>query len=195
MRITFQLRFSTQPGQSLFLTGEHESFGGGEPKRAAPLAYLDREFWRVTFEFAAGSVPDAELSYRYLLREADGSLVEDWGAGRMINPASFKVDEVLIVDSWNSPAFYENAFYTEPFRKVLLKPNHTQVSLPNPARVTHAFQVKAPLLTQGQTLCLLGNVPALGGWDPKHPVLLRRPEDQDDFAARLDLREAAFPVE
>jgi hypothetical protein len=41
MRLTFQLRFHTHPGQSLFLTGAHEFFGENRIEAAVPLSYLD----------------------------------------------------------------------------------------------------------------------------------------------------------
>lgn len=195
MRLTFQLRFYTHPGQSLWLTGEHAIFGDGDPSRAIPLAYLNHEFWTTTLVLPADELPDADLSYRYLLREPDGTLVEDWGRGRFINPARFTVEEVLVLDSWNSPAFYENAFYTEPFRTVLLRGNRTEVQSGTTLEPTHRFRVKTPLLARGQTVCLLGNDARLGQWNTGSPVLLRRAEGEDFFVVDLSLNGASFPIE
>src|SRR5262249_36323040 len=155
-RLTFHLRFHTHPGQSLLLSGDHEIFGSGDPTQAIPLCYQESEFWQVVIILPAGTAPKAEITYHYILREPDGTLVEDWGKGRTINPGAFKTEEVVIVDSWNSPGFYENAFYTEPFKHALLQGNRTQVPARQSECVTHTFRVKTPLLTKGQTVCMLG---------------------------------------
>ena len=147
MKLIFQLRFHTEPGQSLWLTGDHEMFGSGRAEQAIPLQYLNPELWQATIHLPAGTAPDARISYHYLLRNADGSVVEDWDNKR-ITPASFRQDEVLMVDAWNRADFFENTFYTEPFRQVLLKANHTEVRVSASERPTHTFKVKAPLLAR-----------------------------------------------
>jgi len=195
MRLTFQLRYHTHPGQSLLLSGAHELFGNGDPARAIALTYRDREFWQVTVVLPMGTALNADLTYHYLLREADGTLVEDWGRGRTIHPSALYAEDVVIVDSWNDPGFYENAFYTEPFSQVLLKPNRTEVPVRPPVRVTHTFRAKAPLLNRGQTLCLLGSSPNLAGWNTEAPILLHRPEGEHYFAVDLDLSETVSSVE
>src|SRR5689334_1012877 len=123
MRLTFQLRFHTHPGQSLLLSGNHPILGNEDPAKAIPLSYLNDEFWQVTLILPTGTAPNTSISYYYLLREADGTFTEDCGRCRSFNPASLKTEETLIVDSWNAPGFYENAFYTEPFDQVLLRQN------------------------------------------------------------------------
>src|SRR6478672_11166765 len=109
MRITFRVRFHTHPGQSLGLTGEHEVFGKGDISRAIPLQYLNGEFWETTLVLAATSVP--AVAYNYVLKEPDGSVIYDWGGDKMVSKG-IKAEEILIIDSWNPAAYYENAFYT-----------------------------------------------------------------------------------
>jgi len=194
MRIVFQLRFHTQYGQSLLVTGNHEIFGNENLEQAIPLEFVNEELWRATVVMPKAAVPDALISYSYVLRELDGTMVQDWGRDRLINFARLAAEEVVFFDSWNSPGYRENAFYTEPFRKVLLRGNHTEVRLPSPATVTHIFKVKAPLLLKGQTLCLLGNGAALGNWSTERPVLLNRDAESPQLWAELDLRQETFPL-
>lgn len=195
MKFTLLIRFHTEPGQSLWLTGNHAMLGDDREEHALPMQYRDGEFWDVSFEIPRPAALDADLVYHYILRAADGSTIHDWGRDRTFNPASFAADEAVIVDSWNSPGFTGNAFYTEPFRKVLLKANHTEVRVPAPVRTTHVFKVKAPLLGKGQSLCLLGNTPALGNWNTAGPVLLNRTEEEDFLSVALDLTASGFPIE
>jgi 4-alpha-glucanotransferase len=195
MKLIFRLRFRTKVGQSLFLTGNHELLGGGRIERAAPLLYLNADFWQATFQLPVDAFPDAAIIYNYILREADGSTVQDWGNDRIIKPASFKQNEILIIDSWNSAGAVENAFYTEPFKKVLLQPNHTEVRLPAKPGATHTFKVKAPLLLKGQALCLSGSCAALGGWSTTTPLFFNQTEEEDFLTAQIDLSRERFPIE
>ncbi|HEV2437990.1 MAG TPA: 4-alpha-glucanotransferase [Verrucomicrobiae bacterium] len=194
MTLTFKLRFHTRYGQSLWLTGDHEILGGGEVERATPLRYLDQEFWQASITLPKEAATNVEIHYNYVLREADGLAIQDWGNGRAINPAAFAQEEVLIVDAWNNEGFLENAFYTEPFQQVLLKPNHTEVRGPALSDATHTFKVKAPLLEKGQTLCLLGDAAALGNWDTAQPPLLDRTAGSDFLSVRLNLSNQSFPL-
>ena len=103
MTLTFRLRFHTHVGQSLFITGNHELLGDGPIETAIPLHYLDGESWQATVHFPDSSPSDTPIIYHYILRDVDGSTVQDWGDDRAFNPSSFRHDNVLIVDSWNPP--------------------------------------------------------------------------------------------
>ena len=194
MKLIFRLRFHTQVGQTLFITGNHEILGGGRAMQAVPLQYLDAEFWQAILDLP-DDVPDALITYNYILRNTDGSSVQDWGGDRVIHPASFKQNEILIIDSWNHAGAVENAFYTEPFQKVLLKVNTSEARVSAPPDVTHTFKAKAPLLLKGQVLCLSGSGPALGNWSTPTPLLLTRIAGGDFFAAQIDLGRETFPVQ
>src|SRR4051812_33890145 len=188
MRITFRVRFHTHPGQSLWLTGEHEVFGAGNLERAIPLRYLNAEFWETTIVFPRNDAPVA--TYNYVLKQPDGSAIYDWGTDKGL-PVSVTAEDILIVDAWNPAGLFENAFYTEPFKEVLLKCNqrgpssseaHYALETPSkpvqgvssPSSRTHTFKIKAPLLTSMQTLCLVGDTADLRNWDTRNPILLTR---------------------
>ncbi len=193
MRITFQLRFHTEYGQSLWICGSHPLLGNDEASRAIPLEFLDQQFWTATIDLPV-TTGDARISYRYILRQSDGSMAEDKGNDRALNLSEPGVAELLVFDSWNDAGAPENVFYTEPFQQVLLKGNFTEVPVPPSARVTHEFRVKAPLLGFGETLCLLGSVKTLGNWDTKSPLLLNRLPGEEWLHVKLDLTHEAFPL-
>ncbi len=191
MKITFQLRFRTRMGQSLFVIGNHELLGGGRTDNAFPLRYHNEESWQGTVHLPKDA---PAIFYNYVLREAGGPTIQDWGNDRVINPISVKGEEILIVDSWNPAGAIENAFYTEPFKNVLLKANHTEVHIAAPLNATHTFKVKAPLLAHGETLCILGQGPTLGNWATTAPLLLSRTAGEDFLSVQLDLGREAFPI-
>jgi 4-alpha-glucanotransferase len=188
MTITFRIRFSTHPGQSLWLAGSQPL-----PPHPVPMHFVDAEHWEVSLPLepvAAGTV----LSYSYVLALANGSRSTDWGRDRSFVPADFACPDLLVVDSWNHAGYVENVFYTEPFKKVLFADNFTAVDTARPVDPTHTIRVKTPLLKKHQTLCLLGDGPALGNWNPQTPVLLSRQPDDDYFSVALDLRGQSVPL-
>jgi 4-alpha-glucanotransferase len=200
MRLTFRVGYHTNFGQSLLLTGDHEILGNGDIARAIPLQYLNEQFWQTTITIPNTAVPNATITYNYVLRNPDGSLVYDWGKDKLITPASFETEELVVIDSWNYAGAFENAFYTEPFKKVLLKrdnagmPNSPSAAKQTPF-CTHTFKVKTPLLPPNKTLCILGSGSVLHNWNTSRPALLRRNAIDDFFYVHLDLSPDRFPIE
>jgi 4-alpha-glucanotransferase len=188
MQLTFRIRFATQPGQSLWLAGDHPL-----PGHPVALKYLNPEFWQVSVPLTSHATGN-KLNYSYQLRDAGDRQTTDWGRDRGFVPADFNCAELLVIDSWNHAGFPENAFYTTPFKTVLLAENFTRVQTDAPEKPTHTFRVKAPLLEKSQTLCLLGEGDVLGDWQTASPVLLNRAAGEDYLTAQLDLRGQKFPL-
>jgi 4-alpha-glucanotransferase len=187
VNLTFRLRFVTQPGQSLALAGDHPL-----PGHPVPMTFLDREHWQISIPLSP-EVRTASFSYSYIVRHGQAQAT-DWGQTRRLRRADFKCTELLVVDSWNAPAFYGNAFATAPFKKVLLAENFTEHKFPAPKFPTHTFCAKAPLLQKNQTLCLIGEGAILGDWRTTNPVRLDRIAGEDELSVQLDLRAHPFPL-
>ncbi len=186
VNLTFRLRFATQPGQSLALIGSQPL-----PGHPLPLQFLDGGHWQVTVPLVTKACGEA-FSYSYIFRNGPAQAT-DWGQNRSLRPADFNCAELIVIDSWNAPAFYGNAFATAPFKNVLLAENFSEIKFPAPKFSTHTFRVKAPLLQKNQTLCLLGEGAALGNWQAAKPILLNRIAGEDELSVQLDLRGQKFP--
>ena len=194
VKLTLQLRFHTKPGQNLYITANHEAFGDGDINKALSMHYVHNDLWVAEIDLNTASLPKGGITYNYVLRFPDGILSYDWGSDKVILPEMLTTSQVFINDSWNHAGYYENAFYTEPFSNVLLKENHTPVTVVKPAKATHLFKIKAPLLTKGQTVALAGSDAALGSWQKDAPVLMSRQPFEDQFSVALDLLNANFPI-
>ncbi len=189
MKIQFYLRFSTQYGQSLFLSGNCDGLGNNELAAAVPMEYLTDEFWTATIELNKDFEND--LQYFYLLQNENGEQVIEWGDDRVIEVMKMQVDELTLIDTWNHAGEFENAFYTQPFQRVLL-PKRKEVKARSLKNVTHIFKVKAPLLKADEVLCLSGNNETLGKWSTTEPVLMQC--EGNWWTARLDFSNDSFPV-
>jgi len=60
----------------------------------------------------------AQVQYNYLLKNEDGTIVNEWGRWRIIELCSERVEEYRFWDTRNPmPENYEKAFFTAPFQK------------------------------------------------------------------------------
>jgi 4-alpha-glucanotransferase len=193
LKLTFQLRYHTEYGQSLFIIGNHKLLGDGDVNKALPLEYFNDEYWYATIELTENEITDTNIIYNYILKNEDGTLVYDWGNDKSFNPFALQ-SQALIIDGWNDAGYVENAFYTEAFTNVLLKNNYTPVQLAKPTTITHTFRVKSPLLKKGQTLCIVGNITGLGNWKTEAPIIMSREEGALHFEVSLDLSNDSFPI-
>lgn len=182
VKVSFSIRFSTTPGQRLSVILLKD---GNHPCHY-PLDFLDEATWgaRIPVSFTEGT----RVAYHYLLTQPDGSTKEDWPG----TEKSIRYDEVVgkseisIIDAWNHPGFIENVFFTEPFQKVLLRPDWDAppVDVETNAN-THLFKVKAPLLEKGHCLGLIGSPDLLGNWAQAR--LMSRYEGLSYFELSIDL--------
>ena len=194
IRLIFQLRFHTRPGENLFIIGDHEAFGNNDVNKALPLQYLNEQMWVASADIDITSVDAAGITYNYLLKHQDNFTVYDWGNDKKIDALLLKFEEVLITDAWNHAGYFENAFYTEPFQNVLLKKNYTDVKVKEPKNFTHIFRVKTPLLAKGQTVCLLGASKETSEWNEAAPILLSSKQGDLFYSVSLDLSHVDLPL-
>ena len=194
IKLNFQVHFHTQFGQTLYITGNHQLLGNNDFEKALPLTYQDNNLWLISLSVKGFEAIVQPIIYNYLLKNIDGSFIEDWGNDKKFIPANFTTNEVTFIDAWNHAGYYENAFYTVPFQNVLLSSNHTLVKIISPKKITHTFKVKAPLLSKGQTLCMLGNANALSNWQSENSVFMSRAENDVYFQVNLNLTDAIFPI-
>ncbi len=191
MKLHFYIRFHTKYRQSLWISANNDEFGNNDPVQAKPLEYLNNDYWHGLFEIKRKELPK-NFIYSYILRNEDGEFVHEWGHDRHLPPPGKDINEITLVDTWNHAGEYENAFYSAPFKEVLLKQGRTKKKISHPDHTTHIFKVKAPLLQPGEILCLLGSHDALGNWEKTNPVPM---EKQDHWwVAHTDLSGAEFPV-
>ncbi len=191
MKLQFYLRFHTQFGQSLWISGNIDELGNDDQSRAMPMEYLNDELWEARLDIKRKDL-HKNIRYRYLLKNKDGEFIEEWGYDRAIDVFRKELQEVQLVDTWNHAGEYENVFFTLPFKKVLLNTTASVRRGRNEKGYTHVFKVKAPLLQKHETLCLLGSGEVLNDWSTEKPFLMMKEDDW--WVGRIDLGDTGFPV-
>ncbi len=191
MKLHFYLRFHTRFGQSLWLSGNTEELGNGDPSKAIPLVYLNEDFWQVVVDIKKKDL-QKHLSYKYFLNNEDGERVYEWGDDRELDDIHKDLQEIQLVDTWNHTGEFENVFYSAPFSKVLLKSNHTKSKGDSDKHYTHIFKVKAPLLQKNEVVCLSGTGKKMGEWTETDPLILAKKENW--WTIKLNLGDADIPI-
>ncbi len=188
MTITFYLRFHTEVGQELLISGNLDLLGSRELYAARRMTWLDNESWFYTLELPEKF--DDIISYNYLLKDKDGTIVFDGEDDRVLDISTIKTNSLSVIDTWNADSDVNNVYFTSPFSKVLLTPV-PKVKSSSPKKYTHEFRVKAPLLADGEIICLLGSSNNLKYWDTNEPVLMEASNNW--FVARVAMETEGFP--
>lgn len=191
MKLQFYLRFHTRFRQSIWISGDADELGNNDPAQVFPLEYLNEEFWSASLEIKRKEL-QKNIRYRYILKNEDGELLYEWGHDREIELPRKNLQEIQLYDTWNHAGEYENAFYSDAFNNILLKPRHTKGKLTSDKNFSHVFTVKAPLLNKNEVICLLGSGERFGNWSEEKPVLMSRKGDW--WKAKLDLSNHSFPL-
>jgi 4-alpha-glucanotransferase len=192
VKLQFFIRFHTKFGESLWLSGGTGEPGSDDPDKALPLEYLNDQFWYTDISIDKKELQKSGLWYKYYLKNKDGELIGEWGHDRMIKDLPKNTEEVKLLDTWNHAGEYENAFFTSPFNKVLLKNNQPRQKRKQPKFYTHIFKVKAPLIKKHEVVCLLGASDSFGHWNKEEAVLLNKEDDW--WVAYLDLSNDTSPI-
>ncbi|OQP56476.1 4-alpha-glucanotransferase [Niastella populi] len=191
MTIHFYLRFYTRPGESLYVTGNTDELGNNNIEHAFPLTWLNNDLWTGTITI---NDPQTDaIKYNYIYKGLDGSMVQEWDDNKSITITKSPMQETRVLDTWNHPGEFENAFYTDPFQQILLKSNETRTKPKAVKHATHYFKAKAPLLQKNEVICVLGGTREMADWDETSPVLLHREDNW--WAVKLDLPKESFPIQ
>ena len=80
----FFLRFHSTYGQTFLISGNIPALGNNDPAKALVLNYLNEEFWHAMVDIPENT---GNISYKYIIRYADGSETTEWMADRIFNAA------------------------------------------------------------------------------------------------------------
>src|SRR5438270_2096882 len=118
MKIDFYLRFHTQFGQTLAITGNIPVLGNDVSEKALSLDFLNDEFWHTSIEIDPRDLDS--IHYRYVFTTLEGERKKEAERNRVIDLKKEDRDIVLI-DTWNDESYFENAFFTAPFTQVFFR--------------------------------------------------------------------------
>jgi 4-alpha-glucanotransferase len=192
IKISFHLKYKTHFGQGIYIYGNHPLLGNDNIDNAIPLVYLNNDYWVLHLNLDP-AITHEKIVYHYYIQNEDGTKSFEAGHDKSISINKFTVNDIVIIDSWNFTGYKENTFYTSPFVNVLMKQmisdKHSEIA----ENTTHVFRIKAPLLDQLQTVCIIGESKLIGAWDANKAVLMTKIIGEDFFELSIDAAKSNFP--
>ncbi len=192
VKVSFHLRYKTHFGQGIYIYGNHPQLGNHSIDHAVPLVFLNNDYWVLHLDMDLTTTKE-KVVYHYYIQNEDGTRSFDAGSDKSFDLANLQSSELVIIDSWNFTGYKENAFYTAPFKNVLLSPSKAVKQVAMSENATHVFRVKAPLLAAHQTICMVGEAKAIGAWDAKKALPLTKVNGEDYYEISLDAAKCNFP--
>lgn len=188
MKFTFYLRYHTKFGENLFITGNASALG--KNNELVPLQYLNNDYWKLETEISLTALNGKKLKYQYKLVTKNGEILDESHFIRKVALSS-SYSNFVIYDVWNFAGTFDNVFFTEPFKNILLP--HFKISKElYKNEPTHCFRIKAPQLKKDQAVCILGNTSALKNWNESEPILMKF--DGEQWLADINLTGTNFPL-
>ena len=187
MVIQFYLKFTSKPGQSLFVTGNVSALGNNDITKAIPLSYLNQNLWLGNIEFENDS---NEIAYQYVLREADGTYQFDADKNKTLIADTLSI---IALDTWQAHSNAGNVFFTKPFTKIFAQSPRRLTGFKEPKVISHQFKIKAPLLHPDECICISGSGKIFKDWDVKKLIPLKQIGNW--HTVKINLSAEHFPLD
>lgn len=166
MKISFNLNYHTQWGESLYLCGDILQLGGGDAREAVEMRLSSPDTW--VYELELDSNP-GNFNYFFIVKAPDRAWRFEWGKPHSFVAAPDACD-VRIFDSWkDQPA--DKPYYSSAFIDGFLHRRDRDRFLV-PEKGTVQFRIEAPMIFPDEVLALSGEGDFLGDWDPAKAIPL-----------------------
>ena len=192
IKISFHLKYKTHFGQGIYIYGNHPLLGNNKIEQAVPLVYLNNDYWVLHLNINPAAIND-KIVYHYFIQNADGTKTFDTGNDKFLTLSKTSVNDIVIIDSWNFTGYKENTFYTSPFVNVLMKQPVSKSKSTITKNTTHVFRVKAPMLEQNQTVCIIGEAKVIGAWDATDALVMKKLNSEENYELSIDAAKSNFP--
>ena len=166
MKITFNINYHTNWGESLFLCGGIPALGKGDARDAVEMSLTSPDMWQFTLEL---DEDPGGFDYSFVVKAADRAWRFEWGKPhRFVSGQGVK--EYLFFDNWHDlPG--DKPFYSSAFLDGILARPHRDQALPS-LPDTLNIRIEAPMISPDERLAICGEPEALGAWDPHKAIVM-----------------------
>ncbi len=174
MRITFSIPYVTEWGQKLYVSGEGDILGNWDTATALEMHLNRSGYWVVEVDVPMNL--DKPLPYKYFLKdERNQGIIWESGPNRIVKPFSPNIEEAYCKDLWRPETPKDQVWYSKLFTEVLMKRSKGSSTAPlfgmhTPYQLR--FQLYAPRVASNHVICVIGDHPSLGEWNPAHAFIL-----------------------
>ncbi|MDE5649676.1 MAG: hypothetical protein K2I35_01490, partial [Duncaniella sp.] len=166
MKLTFNVNYRTEWGESLFLTGSANELGGNDLSSAIAMKLEGTETWSVDVE-----IPDSVSSfeYSYIVRHDNGHVKREWGKPRVFTHAT-DIHRINIFDRWQDQP-WDKPYYSSAFLDcICCRKERSAKVLPAAGMLT--LSVDAPMVKPDEVIAVSGQSESLGAWNTEKALVM-----------------------
>lgn len=164
MRITFNIDYRTNWGESLYICGDIQELGGGDQQKALPMRLVGAENWSIDVEISAKT---KDFNYYYIVKPENAAWRFEWGV-----PHQYRIGKgvklSVVNDRWQDMP-KDKPYYSSAFVDGMLYRSCKDQALSAEKGVLN-IRVAAPMIQPDEILALAGEGDALGNWDVKQAI-------------------------
>ena len=164
MRITFNIDYRTNWGESLYICGDIPELGGGDQQKALPMRLVGAENWSIDVEISAKT---KDFNYYYIVKPENAARRFEWGV-----PHQYRIGKgvklSVVNDRWQDMP-KDKPYYSSAFVDGMLYRSCKDQALSAEKGVLN-IRVAAPMIQPDEILALAGEGDALGNWDVKQAI-------------------------
>ena len=164
MRITFNIDYRTNWGESLYICGDIPELGGGDQQKALPMRLVGAENWSIDVEI---STKTKDFNYYYIVKPENAAWRFEWGV-----PHQYRIGKgvklSVVNDRWQDMP-KDKPYYSSAFVDGMLYRSCKDQALSAEKGVLN-IRVAAPMIQPDEILALAGEGDALGNWDVKQAI-------------------------
>ncbi len=167
MKLTFNIDYRTNWGESVYLTGNIKELGDNIESKALIMAFDGNSRWSITI-----TLPETTnaFTYGYIVRNESGTVRTEWGHKRTFTAVSDVADYEL-ADAWQDfPA--DKPLYSSAFTHGIFYRGDSKCTVKKLSGGMLVLKIYAPYVKRNQVLAVCGNCKTLGNWEPQKAVKL-----------------------
>ena len=166
MKLTLNINYRTNWGESIFVSGSIPALGGGNYEAAPRLTLTGTDLWTIEIDLPEDT---PEFTYRYFVRHENGYTKNEWGNSRKFTRGN-GINRYVVYDRWQDQP-WDKPYYSSAFTDCINRQNIlTPTVVPFVDTVT--LKVTAPMVNSDESIAIVGATAGLGEWNPKHAVKL-----------------------
>ncbi len=159
MELTFSINYHTNWGESLYIVGNTKELGNEKEDAAIKMDLCGNDSWSCSVNISKSNSP---LSYRYIVKNVDGSVKREWGSPRSLSLPS-EIKKAIISDRWQTQPF-DKHYYSSAFTQgvSLREPKNAPIQYKGGNLI---IKVSAPMVAPDEYVAISGSNDVLGKWD------------------------------
>lgn len=166
MKISFNINYHTNWGESVYLCGSIPELGSGDAREAAEMNLVSPDMWQFTLE--TEKCP-GDFEYFFIVKAEGRAWRFEWGANHRFRTGE-GISDYQIFDNWHDmPA--DKPFYSSAFIDGILRRDNRAPELPA-LPDTLNIRIEAPMIAPDECLAVTGEGDYLGNWDPARALRL-----------------------